>query len=70
MGIFSGQQTAEQTKRGQVMKKACLIICVFFFVFASWSLSRAGENREARILDLLSQTEKIGDLEDMVHGNK
>jgi hypothetical protein len=52
------------------MKRAFLIICVFFFVFAACFLSEAGESREMRIMDLLSQTEKIDDLEDMVHSNK
>ncbi|HBR21710.1 MAG TPA: hypothetical protein DD713_03970 [Nitrospiraceae bacterium] len=70
MGIFSGQQTAEQINRTQVMKKAFLIICVFFFVLGIRFLSEAEDNREKRIMDLLSQTEKVEDLEYMIHSNR
>ena len=52
------------------MKRSFLITCIIFFVFAIFNLSGAGSNRENRIMDLLSQTEKIEDLEDMVHSNR
>jgi hypothetical protein len=70
MGIFSGQQTAEKINRGQTMKRSFLKTCIIFFVFAIFNLAGAGSNRENRIMDLLSRTEKIEDLEDMVHSNR
>jgi hypothetical protein len=70
MAIFSGQQMAGQTKGGLIMKKALLIICSFLLMLSISSVVIAGCNREKRIEDLLSQTEKHKDLEDTIHSNR
>ena len=54
----------------QLKQRVFLISCVSLFVLSLCFLSEAGEYREKRILDLLSQTETLEDLEDKVHSNR
>jgi hypothetical protein len=52
------------------MKKLLLIICSLLLILILNSVAEAANNREKRIVDLLSKTEKVENLEDTVHCNK
>jgi hypothetical protein len=70
-GISSGQRTTARNKDfGSYMKRSIIIICFFVLACTIGSSVKTKNDRENRILVLLSRTEKAEDLEETVHSNR